>query len=144
MGIMRYKGWEPFREMARLLNWRPALLTNWDTPELCFPTVDVEDKGDAIVIKAEMPGVKAEDMEIELHDSQLIIRGEKNEEREEKDEKSDYYCKERIFGSFCRTISLGHQVDPEKVKAEHKDGLLTITLEKSEAKKAKKIEVKST
>lgn len=141
MAIMRYRDWDPFKEMARVFDWRPAKHTNWE--EMRFPAVDVEDKGSAIVVKAEIAGIKPNNMNIELHDNHLIIRGEKQEEREEKDEEKKYYYKERTFGSFSRTISLGQEVDPEKVKAEYKDGLLTVTLEKSETKKARKISIKT-
>lgn len=143
MAIMKYRDWEPIREMARALDWRPAFFRDWNFSELQFPALDVEDKGSAIVVKAEIPGMKAEDVSIELHDGQLMIRGEKKEEKEEKDEEKKYYYKERTFGAFSRTISLGHEVNPEKVKAEYKDGLLTVTLEKTEAKKARKIKVET-
>ena len=84
MAIMRYRDWDPFREMAKLLDWRPRLLRDWETSELRFPMVDVEDKGNALVVTAEVPGMKAENVDIELHDSQLMIRGEKREEKEGK------------------------------------------------------------
>ena len=143
MAIMRYRDWDPFREMARALDWRPALFKDWDASELRFPALDVEDKGSTIVVKAEIPGMKAEDVDVQLYDGQLVICGEKKEEKEEKDEEKKYYYKERTFGSFSRMVSLGQEVNPEKVKAEYKDGLLTVTLEKTEAKKARKISIKT-
>lgn len=143
MAIMRYRDWDPLKEMAKLLDWRPALLRDWDVSELRFPAVDVEDEGNTIVVKAEIPGMKAEDVDIQLYDGQLVICGEKKEEKEEKDEEKKYYYKERTFGSFSRTVSLGQEVDPEKVEAQYKDGLLTVTLEKTETKKARKISIKA-
>ena len=143
MAIMRYRDWDPFKEMVKLLDWRLAPSRDWNVSEPRFPAVDVEDKGNMLVVKAEIPGMKAEDVDIELHESQLMIRGEKKEEKEEMDEDKKYYYKERTFGSFSRTISLGQEVDSEKVKAEYKDGLLTVTLEKTEAKKARKISIKT-
>lgn len=144
MAIMRYKDWDPFRELTNVLDWRPRLLTDWEISELRFPAVDVEEKGNAIVVKAEVPGIKPEDINIELHDNHLLIRGEKKEEREEKDEQKRYYFRERAFGSFARTISLTHEVDPEKVKADYKNGVLSVTLEKTEARKTRKIPIKTT
>ncbi len=141
MAIMRYREWNPLKEMANLFDWHPAKLWDREMPELRFPALDVEDEGDSLVVKAEIPGIKPEDMDIELHGDQLVIRGEKREEREEEDKEKKYYYKERSFGSFSRTVALGTEIDPEKVRAEYKDGLLVVTLSKSEARKARKIEV---
>jgi len=142
MAIMRYRNWEPLKEMAKLFEWRPAKMFNWGENELRFPALDVEDKGDSLVVRAEIPGVKPEEMEVELNGDQLLIRGEKKEEKEEKDEEKKYYYKERSFGSFSRSVNLGIELDPELVKAEYKDGILTVTLKKAEAKKARKIDIK--
>jgi HSP20 family protein len=143
MAIVRYSGRDPFKEIAKLFDWKPAKIFDWDMPEMRFPAIDVEDKGDSLLVKAEIAGVKPEDMEVELHGDQLLIRGEKKEEKEEKDEERKYYYKERSFGSFSRTITLGVEVDPEDIDAQYKDGILSVTLKKSEAKKAKKIDIKS-
>ncbi len=143
MAIMRYRNWEPFKEIAKLFDWQPARLMGWHEPELRFPALDVEEKEDGFVVKAEIPGVKAEDMEVELHGDQLLIRGEKKEEKEEKDEEKKFYYKERSFGSFSRSVALGTELNPEDVKAEYKDGILTVTLKKAEARKSRKIDIKS-
>jgi len=143
MAIVKYKDWNPFREMEKLFDWRPSLLQNWEMPEVRFPALDVEDTGDAFVVRAEVPGIKPDDINLEIHGNQLMIRGEKKDEREGKDEEGKYYYRERSFGSFSRTVALGEEIDPEKVRADYKDGVLTVTLEKSEAKKARKIKIKS-
>jgi HSP20 family protein len=143
MAIMRYGDWNPLREIAHLLEWRPKVWSDWGMSEMRFPAVDVEDKGNAIVVKAEVPGIEPNEMDVELHENHLVIRGEKREEKEEKDEEKKYYYKERTFGSFYRVVALGQEVDPEKVKAEYKDGVLTVTLEKTETRKARKINIRT-
>ena len=80
MAIMRYRNWDPLKEMAKLFEWRPAKMFNWGENELRFPALDVEDKGDSLLVKAEIPGVKPEEMEVELNGDQLLIRGEKKED----------------------------------------------------------------
>jgi HSP20 family protein len=142
MAIMRYRDWDPLKEMAKLFDWKPAKLWGMEPGEMRFPALDVEEKGDSFIVKAEIPGVNPEEMEVELHGDQLMIRGEKKEVKEEKDEEKKYYYKERSFGSFSRSIALGVELDPEDVQAEYRDGVLTVTLRKAESKKAKKIDIK--
>jgi HSP20 family protein len=143
MALIRYRDLDPFKELSKLLEWNPV--AKWferEGAEFRFPALDVEDREDSLVVKAEVPGVKPGDMEIELHGDQLFIRGEKKEEKEEKDEEKKYYYKERSYGSFSRTVGLGVEVDPEDIDARYKDGVLTITLKKMQAKRARKIEIK--
>jgi HSP20 family protein len=142
MAIMRYRDWDPLKEMAKLFDWKPAKMMGWEMPEMRFPALDVEEKGDSFIVKAEIPGVDPEHMEVELHGDQLLIRGEKKEEKEEKDEEKKYYYKERSFGSFSRSVALGVELDPEDVKADYRDGVLTVTLKKAESRKARKIDIK--
>lgn len=141
MAIMRYRDWDPFQEMAKFLDRYPSKLPK-AVEDFRFPAVDVQDKDSSVLITAEIPGIKPENLELELHDNQLMIRGEKKEKKGEKDESGRYYYKERSFGSFFRTIPLTQEVDPDKVDANYKDGLLKVEIAKSEAKKAKKIKVK--
>ena len=107
------------------------------------PKMDINETKKEITVSAELPGLKPEDVEISLHDNVLTIQGEKQAEKEEEDVHS-YYV-ERSYGSFARSVRLPSQVDAEKIEASLKDGLLKITLPKSQGaqEKTKKIPIKS-
>ena len=108
-----------------------------------MPAVDVTDSEKAYQITAELPGMDEKSIEVRVSDGNLTIKGEKEEETEEK--KKDYYLRERNFGSFERSFALPESVDLNKIEASFKKGVLTVTLpKKAEAQKpAKKIEVKA-
>ncbi len=114
----------------------PSLLSNWG------PAVDVEETDKQIRVRAEIPGVKAEDLEISIRGDALVIAGEKkgSEERSE----GGYYYQERRFGSFRREVTLPTAVDPDDVRAEYANGILTVELKKSLEALPKKIAVKAT
>jgi HSP20 family protein len=116
--------------------WRE---TSWATT----PAVNITESEKAYEITAELPGMDEKNIEVKVANSGLTIKGEKQEEREEK--KKDYYLQERRFGSFERSFRLPEGVDKDKIEATFKKGVLTVTLPKSvEAQKAeKKIEVKA-
>jgi HSP20 family protein len=101
----------------------------------------IEEEGQYIV-KASMPGVEPDQVEITLTDNILTIKGESK--RESEDKQSNYHVRERHYGSFVRQISLPMGVDAENVEATHENGVLTLRLPKSEASKPKKISVKKT
>jgi HSP20 family protein len=103
------------------------------------PVVDVSETSDEVVVKAEMPGMSKDDIDISVEDSQLILSGEKRQEQEEKD--ASYYRVERSYGSFRRIFTLPARVDVAAVKASYQDGILTVRVPKAEAAKAKKIEI---
>ncbi len=105
-----------------------------------FPSVDVTETDDAVVVKAEVPGLEAKDVELTLVGGVLTVRGEKKEEKEEKEK--NYTHREVRYGSFSRSIQLPASVDADNVKAECRKGVLTVTLPKTEKEKAKKIAVK--
>ena len=109
------------------------------------PAIDFVDKGKTIELKAELPGMDENDIEVHLTDRLLTISGEKKEEHTEGEKDSDYYLSERRYGSFKRSISIPEEVDTNKVAASFKKGVLTVTLPKDPKalKKAKKIEVKT-
>ena len=96
-------------------------------------------KGD-FVVKAELPGIDPKDIDISLSEGVLTIRGEKRQEKEEKDE--GYHLVERSYGSFTRSIRLPREVQNEKINASYKNGVLKITLPKSEEAKKKEIKIK--
>jgi HSP20 family protein len=103
------------------------------------PVVDVSETSDEVVVKAEMPGMSKDDIDISVEDNQLILSGEKRQEQEEKD--ASYYRVERSYGSFRRIFTLPARVDVAAVKASYQDGILTVRVPKAEAAKAKKIEI---
>ena len=108
------------------------------------PMVDVSETKDAVVVTAEIPGVEQKDINVSLQDQVLTIKGEKRQEKEEKDK--NYHFSERSYGAFQRSFQLPLSIDRDKVAADFSNGVLTITLPKTaEAQKPqKKIEVRST
>ena len=123
-------------EMDDLFN---TFFGNWPTYEhKLWPAIDVAESDDAIVVKAEVPGCRADDIDISVHGNTLTITGEKKQEQEQKEK--GYYHLERSYGSFRRDLNLPNDVDAAKIDAACKDGVLTITLPKAE--KAKKVKVK--
>ena len=119
----------PLSELTRT----SQLLSGWT------PALDVYEDKDSFVVKAELPGMKKEDIEVSLHDGSLSISGERKTESKRED--SEVYRAERFFGRFQRTVTLPTSVAADKVKAAYNDGILTITLPKTEEAKPKKIDV---
>lgn len=140
--------WRPFRdvvsiqdEMNKLFDdffGRPVLRTEW-TESAWNPSVDVSEDKDNVIIKAEMPGINKEDIKISVQDGVLTLKGEKKQEKEEKDK--NYHRIERSYGSFCRSFQLPTSVKSDKVKAGYKDGVLSIALPKTEEVKPKEIPI---
>jgi HSP20 family protein len=104
-----------------------------------MPAVDIHETDDEYVVKADLPGLKKEDIQIDLKDSTLTLKGEKR--FEEKVSKDNYIRTERAYGTFVRSFTLPHNVDSEKIKASYKDGVLELTLPKKEEAKPKQIKV---
>jgi len=134
-------------DLARLHNEMDDLFKSffepWEMPFLSrgrWPALDIAEKEDKFIVKAEVPGCKAGDIDISVHGNMLTISGEKKQEEEH--EGKDYYHIERSYGSFRRELNLASDVDPDKINAVCKDGLLTLELPKSEKAKAVKILVK--
>jgi HSP20 family protein len=105
-----------------------------------WPAIDIADSENEIIVKAEVPGCKAEDINISVHGNTLTISGEKKAEEEKKEK--GYYHLERSYGSFRRDLTLPTEVDADKVDAVCKNGVLTVTLPKAEKTKAVKVKVK--
>ncbi|MGA8756859.1 MAG: Hsp20/alpha crystallin family protein [Stellaceae bacterium] len=101
------------------------------------PKIDVSETDNEIHVTAEMPGIDQNDVEVLLEDDRLIIRGEKSEEREDEDKNRNYHIRERVQGAFSRTLPLPFAPDPSQVKAEFKDGVMTITIPKPQEVKQK-------
>lgn len=105
-----------------------------------LPSVDVSEDKKEVKVKAEIPGMTDKDIDLTWHDGVLSIRGEKKDEKEEK--KKDRYYRECSYGSFCRNINVGTKVDWGNAKARYKNGILTVSLPKTEtAQKAIEIKV---
>lgn len=104
-----------------------------------MPSLDVYEEKDAVVVKAELPGMKKEDVEVNLAGETLTIKGEKKEGKEVKED--DYYRRERSYGSFLRTVALPCEVKSDEIKASFKDGVLEIRMPKTEEAKKKSIAV---
>jgi HSP20 family protein len=141
--------WRQFRELDEMerrfeeifgrsllpLVWRrmPAVDMGW------APAMDVFEKEDRFVVKAELPGMKEEDIDVAVVGDMLTIRGERKAESEVKED--DYYCCERSYGSFSRSIAVPSNVDAKKVEASYEDGVLEVTLPKIPEVKPRKIAV---
>jgi len=104
------------------------------------PKVDIIDRDNDVVLKAEWPGVKKEDVDVSLNDSYVTIKGSTHAER--KEEKGDYYRSEISSGSFSRTMALPCEVDVDKCDASFKDGILELTMPKSAKSKKKSVKIK--
>jgi HSP20 family protein len=153
-------GWTPMdrmrREMDRLfeefgkgLSFFPARLSMSEMEPFwrsagrgIEPAADMVEKQDRYEITAELPGMDEKNVEVKLANGSLVISGEKKEEKEEK--KENYYMSERRYGSFQRSFRLPDGVSPDKIEATFKNGVLTVTLPKTEeAKKESKIAIKA-
>jgi len=115
------------------------LMQTSQLPSGWMPALDIYENKDNFVVKAELPGMKKEDIEVSLHDGSLSISGERK--TESKHEDAEVYRAERFFGRFQRTVSLPTTVATDKVQAAYNDGVLTITLPKTEEAKPRKIDV---
>ncbi|MGA1846994.1 Hsp20/alpha crystallin family protein [Deferribacter abyssi] len=104
-----------------------------------IPDIDIAETKDAFIIKADLPGLSEKDIEVSLTNNILTIKGERKEEKEEKDK--NYYRKERVFGSFLREIQIPKKVQSDKVKAKFKNGVLEIKLPKAEEEKEKTVKI---
>ena len=147
MALTRYtprKGLSPWRELDELTR---GLGRVFDEPGLFpahkgwMPAVNVEEKRSEIVITAELPGINEGDVEIELENNILTIRGEKREEHEEESADNRFHLWERRYGSFQRSFTVPRTVDPEKIDAHFENGLLTIHLPKAPEAKGRKISI---
>jgi HSP20 family protein len=119
----------PWREVNRAAQY----LNGW------APAVDVYEDKDTVTVKTEAPGMKKEEFEVTLHEGVLSVRGERKTEKRVTE--SQTHCSERFFGRFQRSVTLPAPVNPEKITASYKDGVLTVVLPKTEEAKPKQIQV---
>jgi len=152
MKLIKYQrpetAWPAFGRLSSLREELDRLfespLAEWDgTSQLLggwVPALDVHENKDAYVVRAEVPGLKREDIDVSLQDGALVISGERRTEKVE--EGVEVHRQERFYGKFQRALTLPEPVAADQVKADYKDGVLTVTLPKSEEAKPKKIDVK--
>ncbi|OLD64610.1 MAG: molecular chaperone [Acidobacteria bacterium 13_1_40CM_2_68_5] len=146
MNLMR---WEPFRDFAtlsdsmnRVLNDPLFRLAPTETVGSWLPPVDIEEEGDRVVLRAEIPGVSRDDIDVSVENGTLTLRGEKKQERKIEAENADRL--ERFYGSFSRSFVLPTRINAERIKATYKDGVLEVVLPKAEEARPKKIKVQGT
>lgn len=146
MGLIR---WSPYRDMISLREAMDRLFEDSFVQSGLLPrgregmmslALDVVEKDDDLVVKATLPGIKADDIDITIDNGMLTIQGEVQEEHAEEGER--YHLRERRYGAFCRSVALPVGVDADKATAEFEDGVLTLTLPKVEEAKPKRIAVK--
>jgi HSP20 family protein len=139
----------PFRELEDLSRRmedfiRPLLPSLKREPveeKMWSPAIEMYEEKDKFIIKAELPGMKKEDIDVSLADNTLTLKGERKAEKETKE--SNYYCCERYYGSFYRQVTLPSNADLKKIEAAYKDGVLEIKLPKTEETKEQKIDIKT-
>ena len=141
--------WQPIRAMEEMerrcdemfgRGFLPSMWRRFPLEERGWaPALDVFEKEDKFVVKAEIPGMKEEDIDVSVVGDMLTIKGEKKSETEVKEE--DYYCCEHSYGSFSRSIALPSTVDATKIEAAYENGILEVSLPKAPEVKPKKIAI---
>lgn len=145
--MMDLTRWE--RDMERMMDaffdrrmrpWWPERWLSREPMEVSAPAIDLYEEKDDIVVKVELPGMEKDNIQVNLSDHTLTIKGEKKKEQEIKEK--NYYRSERAYGSFIRTLELPKDVHGDKVKASFKNGVLEVRLPKTEEAKTREIKVK--
>jgi len=140
---------DPYREMMRIRNtmdrffdeFFTGLPMEWRQPWFGELALDVAEKDDEFIVKASLPGINPDDLEITFSQNTLTIKGETKAEKEE--EEAHYHLRERRYGSFARSITLPTDVNPDDIHASYEAGVLTLHLPKTEEVKPKRIAIKS-
>lgn len=143
---MAIERWRPFSELMSLRREMDKLFEDFTRPSRFFaeaeaPVIDAYHTPNEVVVKAALPGLKPEDISIDITGDTLTIKGEGKAEKEIK--KEDYLYQERRFGAFSRSIALPRGLQPDKAEATMEDGVLTLTIPKAEEVKPKAIKVKA-
>ena len=131
--------WDPFRDLMNAQRNLSASFDDESTYGSWAPSVDILERGDDLLIRAELAGVDKNDIDVRVENNQLILTGERREESETKED--SFFRRERRYGKFTRTFSLPRTVDAGSISATYKDGVLELTLPKSERAKPRKIEI---
>lgn len=120
-----------------------SLLRFFDAPEAGYsPALDVKETGDAYTVQVDLPGLDRKDLQVRVEDGVLSVRGERKAEHQEEAKERSWLRVERAWGSFERHLRLGEGVDPERVAAEYKDGVLTVTVPKKAGAQPRVVEVR--
>jgi HSP20 family protein len=145
MNIIR---WDPFRDLATLRErmnrlFEEAYSSRGEEKDMVSsawnPSVDIYEKENEIVLKAEVPGIDENDIEIKIEDNTITLNGERKFEKETKEE--NYHRIERSYGSFYRSFTLPQNINQDKIKAESENGILKITMPKKAELKPKKVKI---
>jgi HSP20 family protein len=145
MNLTTVTRWDPFRDLVFLQDRVSPLFTDGvdrfpaEAVGPWMPPVDIYEEADRIVLRAEIPGVNREDIEVKLENGTLTLRGEKKQEKEVNTENAQRI--ERFYGTFSRSFILPTSVNAERIKATYKDGLLEVIVPKADEAKPKRIEV---
>jgi HSP20 family protein len=142
--------WDPGRDMVSLRDamdrlfeesfLRPGFLGNGESAAMLMP-LDLYETQDDVVVKAAIPGVKPEDIDVTVTGDLLSIKGEFKTETEDKDEKRNYHRQERRYGSFSRQVTLPTAVNADACQADFENGVLTLKLPKAEEAKVKRVQI---
>jgi HSP20 family protein len=145
MAIIR---WDPFRDIVTLREkmnrlFEDAVTARGEERDMISstwtPSVDIYETGNEIVLTAEVPGIDEKDIDIKIENNTLSIQGERKFEKETKEE--NYHRIERSYGSFFRSFTIPHNVDQDKIEAEHESGVLRVVMPKKPESKPKKVKV---
>lgn len=138
------RDWEPFRLMRDMLRWDPFReMTPVFTSEVSSyaPAFEIKETSESFVFKADLPGVKDQDLEVTTTGARLTISGKREAEYEKETKENNYYAYERSYGSFTRTFTLPEQADLAHIRAELRNGELTVVVPKTAAAVPRKIPV---
>jgi HSP20 family protein len=146
MDLIRWNPWKDMVSMREHMNalfndslFRPGRRDDDVALGVWSPSVDMFEKDGKVVIKAELPGLEKKDLNLEINNGVLTLKGERKYDNEVKEE--NFYRREMSYGKFIRSFTLPAEVDADKIKADFQNGLLTVEVPKSEAHKPKQIKV---
>ena len=138
-GQEQYGAWDPFRMMDALLRWDPYRGTLGEGATAFSPSIDVKETKDAYVVRGDLPGVREGDIDVSVTGNVLTISGRR--EQESREENDQYFALERSYGTFMRTLTMPDGANLEEVRAELKDGVLTLTIPKRPEVQPRKIAI---
>jgi HSP20 family protein len=145
-GLVR---WDPVREIATMRNMMDRVFnenygtwpTQWNRNDAMSLALDVAEENETYIVKASLPGIRPDEIDVTLTDNVLTIRGEVKEDQEVKQE--SYHVRERRFGTFMRSVTLPSPVEADKIDANYENGVLTLRLPKAEEAKPRRIRVEA-